>query len=62
MPYLGTIQELLNDDTPLGTNLALTWYELRTNLRETCGKLATRHARLAFKLSAEYEEPLSHLR
>lgn len=36
MPYLETAQELLDDGTSLGTNLALTWNELRTNLRETC--------------------------
>lgn len=36
MPYLGTAQELLDDGTSLSTNLVLSWYELRTNLRETC--------------------------
>ena len=41
MPYLETVQELLDDGTPLSTNLVLSWNELRTNLRVTCGKLAT---------------------
>ena len=36
MPYLETVQELLDDGTSLSTNLVLSWYELRTNLRETC--------------------------
>ena len=41
MPYLETVQELLDDGTSLSTNLVLSWNELRTNLRLTCGKLAT---------------------
>ena len=41
MPYLETVQELLDDGTSLSTNLVLSWNELRTNLRVTCGKLAT---------------------
>ena len=41
MPYLDTAQELLDDGTSLSTNLVLSWYELKTNLRVTCGKLAT---------------------
>lgn len=41
MPYLDTAQELLDDGTSLSTNLVLSWYELKTNLRATCGKLAT---------------------
>lgn len=41
MPYLETVQELLDDGTSLSTNLLLSWNELRTNLRVTCGKLAT---------------------
>jgi hypothetical protein len=36
MPYLETVQELLDDGTTLSTNLVLSWNELRTNLRETC--------------------------
>ena len=36
MPYLETVQELLDDGTSLSTNLVLSWYELRTNLRPTC--------------------------
>ena len=34
MPYLETVQELLDDGTSLSTNLVLSWNELRTNLRE----------------------------
>ena len=41
MPYLETVQEILDDGTSLSTNLVLSWNELRTNLRVTCGKLAT---------------------
>ena len=41
MPYFETVQELLDNGTPLSTNLVLSWNELRTNLRVTCGKLAT---------------------
>ena len=41
MPYLEAVQELLDDGTSLSTNLVLSWNELRTNLRVTCGKLAT---------------------
>lgn len=33
MPYLETVQELLDDGTSLSTNLVLSWNELRTNLR-----------------------------
>ena len=40
MPYLETVQEILDDGTSLSTNLVLSWNELRTNLRVTCGKLA----------------------
>lgn len=36
MSYLETVQEFLDDDTPLSTNLVLSWNELRTNLRVTC--------------------------
>lgn len=41
MPYLDTAQELLDDGTSFSTNLVLSWYELKTNLRVTCGKFAT---------------------
>lgn len=41
MPYLETVQELLDDGTSLSTNLVLSWNELRTNLRVACRKLAT---------------------
>ena len=41
MPYLETVQELLDDGTSLSTNLVLSWNELRANLRVTCGKLAS---------------------
>ena len=41
MPYLETVQELLDDGTLLSTDLVPSWNELRTNLRVTCGKLAT---------------------
>lgn len=37
MPYLETVQEFLNDDTPLSANLVLFWDELEP----TCGQLAT---------------------
>ena len=37
MPYLETVQELLDDGTSLSTNLVLSWNKLRTNLRLTCG-------------------------
>ena len=36
MPYLETVQELLDDGTSLSTNLVLSWDKLRTNLRATC--------------------------
>lgn len=36
MPYLETVQELLDDGTSLSTNLVLSWNKLRTNLRLTC--------------------------
>lgn len=36
MPYLETVQEFLDDDTPLSANLVLFWDELRTNLWATC--------------------------
>lgn len=36
MPYLETVQELLDDGTSLSTNLVLSWNELRTNSRVTC--------------------------
>ena len=36
MPYLETVQEFLDDDTPLSANLVLFGSELRTNLRATC--------------------------
>lgn len=36
MPYLETVQELLNDGTSLSANLVLSWNGLRTNLRLTC--------------------------
>lgn len=36
MPYLETVQEFLDDDTPLSANLVLFWDKLRTNLRATC--------------------------
>ena len=36
MPYLETVQELLDDGTSLSTNLVLSWNELRTNLEPTC--------------------------
>ena len=37
MPYLETVQELLDDGASLSTNLVLSWNELRP----TCGNLAT---------------------
>ena len=41
MPYLETVQELLDNGTSRSTNLVLFGNELRTFLRVTCGKLAT---------------------
>ena len=36
MPYLETVQELLDDGTLYSATLVLSWNKLRTNLRETC--------------------------
>ena len=36
MPYLETVQELLNDGTSFSTNLVQSWNQLRTDLRLTC--------------------------